>query len=164
MTRLRGPLIGLNFMRNNSVAIDTTHDLQTFFTFDNANQTASNWPNSKPSFVFTDNALAIPPRTTKIVTAFVKHPSEWSTTCTVTALENFTETVSLLISYPMPTLFEEEVAVRVTNKAKSTCSHKKITKLPSSSTSLWSNPIISHQLLCQPSVWIQRVITSWLLN
>ena len=36
MKKVTGPIIGLHFMRNNSVVIDTTHDLHTFSPLDDA--------------------------------------------------------------------------------------------------------------------------------
>ena len=70
---------------------------------------------AKPQAVLTDDGLTIPPRKTKIVTAFVDHPSEWNTTDTVTTLEKFTETGSSLISHSMSTIIDSKVAGRVTN-------------------------------------------------
>ena len=49
---------------------------------------------AKPQVVLTDDAVTIPPKTTKTFTAFVDHPSEWKTTGTVTQLEKITETAS----------------------------------------------------------------------
>ena len=42
--------------------------------------------------VLSDTKMTIPPKTTKIRTAFVDHPSELKTTVTVTSLENLTGT------------------------------------------------------------------------
>ena len=53
--------------------------------------------------------------TTKVTTAFVDHPPEWNATATVTPVENFTETASLLISHSLSTIIDNKVAVRVTN-------------------------------------------------
>ena len=70
---------------------------------------------AKLQAVLTDDLLTIPPRTTKTITAFVDHTSEWNTTGTVTPLEKFTESSSLLISHSMSTIFDKKLAVRVTN-------------------------------------------------
>ena len=98
MKKLTGPMIWLPFMRNNSLVLDTTHGLIHFPYLTIQFKTASNEATAKPQPVITDNAKTIPPRTTKTTTAFVDHPSEWKTTGTVTPLEKFTETASLLIS------------------------------------------------------------------
>ena len=65
--------------------------------------------------VLTEDALTIPPRTTKTIRASCDHPSERNTTFTVTPLEKFTETASLLISHSMSTIYDRKVPVRVTN-------------------------------------------------
>ena len=59
----------------------------------------------------------IPLRRTKTINAFVEDPSEWRTTGTVTPLERFTNTASLLISHSMSTKFDNKVAVRITKTA-----------------------------------------------
>ena len=76
-----------------------------------------------------DDFLTIPPATTKTVTAFIDHPSKWKTTGTVTPLEKFTETASLLISHSMSTINDKRIAVRVTNTTESTCLIKKHTQI-----------------------------------
>ena len=53
--------------------------------------------------------------TTKTITAFFDHLSEWNTTGTVTPKEKFTEAASLIISHSMSTFFDRKIAVRVTN-------------------------------------------------
>ena len=70
---------------------------------------------AKPQAILTDNALTLPPRTTKSVTAFVDHRSEWNTTGTVTPLEKFTETAKLPISHSKSTKIETKVALTVIN-------------------------------------------------
>ena len=92
MKKLTGPIIDLHFMRNNSVVIDTTHGLIHFPHLTMQVKTASSETTTKPQPVITDEALTIPPTTTKIITAFIDHPSKWNTTGTVTPLERFTET------------------------------------------------------------------------
>ena len=119
MKKLTGPIIGLHFMRNNSVVIDTTHGLIHFPHLTMQVKTASNKTTTKPQPVITDEALTIPPTTTKTITAFIDHPSKWNTTDTVTPFENFTETASLLISHTMSTIFDKRIAVRVTNPTES---------------------------------------------
>ena len=99
MKKLTGPKIGLHFMKNNSVVIDTTHGLIHFPHLTVQFKTASSETTTKPQPVITDEALTIPPTTTKTITAFTDHPSNWNTTGTVTPLEKFTETASLLISH-----------------------------------------------------------------
>ena len=57
--------------------------------------------------------------TTKTIKAFVDHTSEWNTTGTVTPVEKFTETASLLVSHSMSTISDRKIAVRVTNTTES---------------------------------------------
>ena len=115
MKKLTALIIGLRFMRNNSVVIHTTHSLIHFPHLKMQVKTASSERTTKPQPVITDEALTIPPTTTKTITAFIDHPSTWNTTGTVTPLEKFTETPSLLISQSMLTIFNKRIAVRVTN-------------------------------------------------
>ena len=70
-------------------------------------KTASSETTTKPQPVITDDALTIPPTTTKTITAFVDHPSTWNTTGTVTPLAKFTETASLLNSHSMSTKIDK---------------------------------------------------------
>ena len=80
MRKLTVPIIGLHFMRNNTVVIDTTHGLIHFPHLTMQVKTASSETNRKPQPVITDSALTIPPKTTKAITAFIDHPSKWNTT------------------------------------------------------------------------------------
>ena len=119
MKKLTGPTSGLHFMRNNSVVIDTTHGLILFPHLTMQVKTAASETTTKPQPVILDEALTIPPTTTKTITAFIDHPSKWNTTGTVTPLEKFTETASLLISHSMSTINDKRIAVRVTNTTES---------------------------------------------
>ena len=118
MKKLTGPIIGLHFMRNNSVVIDTTHGLILFPHLTMQVKTAAS-ETTKPQPVITDEALTIPSTTTKTITAFIDHPSKWNTTGTVTPLEKITETANLLISHSMSTIIDKGIAVRVTNTTES---------------------------------------------
>ena len=65
MKKLTGPIIGLHFMRNNSVVIDTTHGLIHFPHLTMQVKTASSETTTKPQPVIMDADLTIPPATTK---------------------------------------------------------------------------------------------------
>ena len=119
MKKLIGPITGLHFMKNNIVVIDTTHGLIHFPHLTMQVKTASSETTTKPQPVKTDEALTIPPKTTKTITAFIDHPSKWNTTGNVTALEKFTKTANLLISHSMSTIIDKKNAVRVTNTTES---------------------------------------------
>ena len=129
MKKLTEPIIGLHFMRNNSVVIDTTYGLIQFPHLTMQVKTASSETTTKPQPVITDDALTIPPTTTKTITAFIDHPSKWNTTDTVTPLEKITETASFLISHSMSTIIDKRIAVRVTNITESPYSIKKHTAI-----------------------------------
>ena len=129
MKKLTGPINGLHFLRNNSVVIDTTHGLIHFPHLKMKVKTASNETTTKPQPAITDGALTIPPMTTKSITAFIDHPSKRNTTGTVTPLEKFTETASLLISHSMWTIIDKRIAVRVTNRTESPYHIKKHTQI-----------------------------------
>ena len=119
MKKLTGPIIALHFMRNNSVVIDTTHGLIHFPHLTMQVKTASSETTIKPRPLITDEALTMPPATIKTITGFIDHPSKWNTTGTVTPLEKFTETASLLIPHSMSTIIDKRRAVRVTNTTES---------------------------------------------
>ena len=128
MKKLSAPIIGLHFMRNNSVVIDTTPGLMHFPHLTMQVKTASSETTTKPQPVITDDALNIPPTTTETITAFVDHPSKWYTTGIVTPLEKFTETAPLLISHSKSTINGKRIAVRVTNTTKAPYLIKKHTQ------------------------------------
>ena len=116
-------------MRNNNVVIDTTHGLINFPHLTMQVKTASSGTTTKPQPVITDEALTIPPTTTKTITAFIDLPSKWNTTGSVTPLEKFTETASLLISHSRSTIIDKGIAVRVTNTTESPYLIKKHTQI-----------------------------------
>ena len=74
MKKLTGPINGLHFMRNNSVVIDTTHGLIHFPHLTMQVKTASSETTTNPQPVIPDEALTMPPTTTKTITAFIDHP------------------------------------------------------------------------------------------
>ena len=115
LNKFTGPIIGLHFLRNISVVIDTTHGLIHFPHLTMQVKVASSERTTKPQPVITDDAMTKPPTTTKTITAFADHPSKWNTTGTVTPLETFTETASLLISRSMSTRIDKRIVGRVTN-------------------------------------------------
>ena len=92
-------------------------------------KTASSETTTKPQPVTTDEALTISPTTTKLITAFIDHPSKWNTTGTVTPLEKITETASLLVSHSMSTIIDKSIVVRVTNTTESLYLIKKHTQI-----------------------------------
>ena len=129
MKKLTRPIIGLHFLRNNSVVTDTTHGFIHFPHLTMQVKTASSETTTKPRPVITDEALTIPPTTTKTITVFTDHPLKRNTTGTVTPLEKFTETASLLISHSMSTNIDNRIAVRLTNTTESPYLFKKHTQV-----------------------------------
>ena len=89
MKNLTGPIIGLHFMRHNSVVIDTTHGLIHFPHLTMQVKSALSQTSVKPHAVLVHDNITIPQMTTKTITAFVDHTSEWNTTGTVTSVEKF---------------------------------------------------------------------------
>ena len=129
MKNLTGPIIGLYFMRHNSVVIDTTHGLIHFPHLTMQVKSALSQISAKPQAVLIRNNITIPQMTTKTITAFVDHVSEWNTTGTVTPVEKFTEAASLIISHSMSTIFDRKIAVRVTNTTESPYTINKNTQI-----------------------------------
>ena len=84
MNNLTGPIIGLHFMRHNSVVIDTTHGLIHFLHLTMQVKSASSQARVKPPAVLIHDSITLPQMTTKTITEFVDHISEWNTTGTVT--------------------------------------------------------------------------------
>ena len=125
LKKLTVPLFGLHFMRNSSVVIDTIHGLIHFPHLTMQVKTASSETTTKPQPAITDDALTIPPTTTKTISAFVDHPSKWNTTGTVTPLEKFTGTAILLISRSMSTIINKRIAVKLTNTTETPYLKKK---------------------------------------
>ena len=145
MKKLTGRIIGLHFMRTNSLVLDSTHGLIHFPHLIMQVETAPSETTTKRQPVITDDALTKPPTTTKTTTAFVDHPSKWNTTCTVTPLEKFTETASLLISHSMSTIIDKRIAVRVTNTTESAYLIEKHTQIAEFSVATPSNPSTINQ-------------------
>ena len=129
MKNLTGPNIGLRFMKHNSVCIDTTHGLIHFPHLTMQVKIALSHKSAKPQVVLIHDSITIPQMTTKTITAFVDHLSEWITTGTVTPVEKFTETASLIISHSMSTIFDRKIAVRVTNTRESPYTINKNTQI-----------------------------------
>ena len=83
---------------------------------------------AKPQTVFIQDNTAVPPMTTKIITAFLDHPSERHTTGTVTPVGKFTEAAGLLISFSILTISNQKTALRITNTTESLFLIKKNTQ------------------------------------
>ena len=145
MKKKTGPIIRMHFMRNNSVVIDTIHGLKHFPHLTTQVKTSSSDTTTKPQSVIAVEALTIPPTTTRTIRAFIDHPSDWNTTGTVTPLEKFTETASLLVSHSMSTIIDKRIAVRVTNTTESPYLIKNTHRLRSSPWLLRSNLSTSNQ-------------------
>ena len=114
---MTGPIIGLHFMRHNSVVIDTTHRFIRFPHLTMQVKNASCGTSAKPQVVLILDSITVPPITT--TTAFVDHSSEWNTTGTVSPVKNSTESASLIILHSVSTIIDRKIAVRVTNTMES---------------------------------------------
>ena len=129
MENLTGPIIGLHFMRHNSMVIDTTHGLVHFPHLTMQVKSALNRTSTKLQAVLIHDNITIPQTTTKSITAFVDHVSEWNTTGTVKPVEKFTECASLIISHSMSTIIDRKIAVRVSNTTESLYTINKNTQI-----------------------------------
>ena len=96
MESLTGPNIGLHCMRHNSSVNDTTHCLIHFPHLTMQAKKSAIETSTKPQPHLIQDKTTVPPMTTKTITAFVYHPSEWHTTGTVAPVGKFTEAASLL--------------------------------------------------------------------
>ena len=142
---LTGPIIGLHLMGHNSVVIDTTHGFIHLPHLTLQVKSASSQMSAKPQAVLIRDSITIPQKTTQTITAFVDHLSEWNTTGTVTPVEKFTKTASLIISYSISTLFDKKIAVRVTNTTESPYTINKSTQIADFSVVIRSNPSLLNQ-------------------
>ena len=129
MKNLTGPIIGLHFMKHDSVVIDTTHGVIHFPHLTMQVKSASSQAIAKPQPVLIHDSITIPQMTTKTITAFVDHSSEWNTTGTVTPVEKYTEAASLIISHSMSTIIDSKIAVRVTSTTESPYTINKNTQI-----------------------------------
>ena len=147
MKNLPGPILGLHFMRHNSVVIDTTHGLIHFPHLTMQVKSALSQTNAKPQAVLIHDNITIPQMTTETITAFVDHISEWNTTGTVTPVEKFTESASLIISHSISTIIDRKIAIRVTNTMVSPYTINKNTQIAEFSvvTPDRSNPNLSNR-------------------
>ena len=128
MKNLTASIIGLHFMRHNSVVIDTTYLLIHFPHLTMPDKNAAIETKAKPQPVLFQDSTAVPPITTKTITAFVDHSSEWHTTGTVTPVGNFAEAAGLLKSHKISTIIGKKAAVRITNTTESPYLFKKNTQ------------------------------------
>ena len=124
-----GPIIGLHFMRRSRLVIDTTLGLIHFPHLTMQVKSAASEISAIPQVVFIEDSITVPLMTTKIITAFNDHLSEWITTGTVTPVETFREAMNLIISYSTSTIFDKKVVVRVTNITKLHYSIQKNTQI-----------------------------------
>ena len=129
MKNLTRPVIGLHFVRHNSVVIDATHGVIHFPHLTMQVKSALSQTSAKPQDVLIQDSITIPQMKTKTITAFVDHLSEWNTTGTVTPVEKFAETASLIISHSMSTKIDRKIAVRVTNTTESPYTINKNTQI-----------------------------------
>ena len=129
MKNLTGPIIGLHFMSHNSVVIDTNHGLIHLPHLTMQLKSASSQASAKPQAVLIHDSITIPQMTTKTITAFVDHISEWNTTGTVTPVEKLTKAASLIKSHSMSTIIDRKIAVRVTNTTESPYTINKNTQI-----------------------------------
>ena len=129
MKNLTGPIIGLHFMKHNSVVIDTTHGLIHFPHLTMQVKSALSQSSAKPQIFLIHDSIKIPQMTTKTITSFVDLSSEWNTTGTVNPVEKFTKAASLIISHSMSTIIDRKIAVRVTNTTESPYTINKKTQI-----------------------------------
>ena len=119
MKNLAGPIIGLHFMRHSSVVFDTTLGLIPFPHLTMQVKSASSGTSTKRQAVPNHYSVPVSPITTKTITAFVDHLSEWNTTGTATPVGKFSQAASVIISHSISTIIDKNVAVRVTNTTES---------------------------------------------
>ena len=127
---LTRPNIGLQFIRHNSVVIGTTQGLIHFTDLTMQAKDSVIEASAKPQPDLIHDNTTIPPLTTKTLTVFVDHPSEWHTAGTVeTPVGQITAAESLLISHSMSTVIDKKKAFRIPNTTESPNFIKKNTQI-----------------------------------
>ena len=129
MRNLTGPIIGLHFMRYNSVILDITHALLHFPHLSMQAKTTDGVKSTKPQAVMISEDITIQPMTTKTINAHANHASPFKTTGIITPVEQHSETATLLISHSMSTITDKEVPIRVTNTGETPYTLKKNTQV-----------------------------------
>ena len=129
MKNLTGPIIGLHFMRHNSVILDIPHGLLHFPHLSMQAKTTDEVKTMKPQAVIIPEDITIPSMTTKTINAHTNFSSQFKTTGTITPVEQYTENATLLISHSMSTITENEVPIRVTNVGETPYTLKKNTQV-----------------------------------
>ena len=77
MKNLTGPILGLSSMRHNSLFIDTTHGFNHFPHLTMQVKSALSQTSAKLQAVLIHDSITKPQLTTKTITAFVDHVSQW---------------------------------------------------------------------------------------
>ena len=157
LKNLMGPIVGLHFLRHNSVVIDTTHGLIHFPHLTMQVKRASSETLDKPQVVLIYDSITALPMKTKTIIAFADDSSEWNTTGTVIAVENFIEAARLILILSISTIFDKNRAVTVTNTTKLPFSIKKNTQIANFSLTLRSDPNSLGRWTRQVSVWFRKV-------
>ena len=127
-------------MRIDSVVIDTTHGLVAFPHLRMQVKSASSGTSAKPQVVPIHGSITVPPMTTKTMTAFVDHSSEWSTTGTVTPVDKFMKAASLIVSHSLSAKLTKTKPSGTLTQRNYLFELIKAHKLPTSPYSLRSNP------------------------
>ena len=137
-------------MTHNSVVIDTTHGLIHIPHLTMQVKSALTQTSAKPQAVLIYDSITIPQMTTRTITAFVDHLSEWNTTGTINPVEKIAETTSLILYHSMSTIIDRKIAVRITNTTESPYTINKNTQIADISVvTPGSNPSILNQWIRQ---------------
>ena len=116
-------------MRHNSVVIDTTHGFIRFPHLTMQVKSASGGTKAKLQAFPIHDSITVPPMTTKTITAFVDHLSEWNATGTLTPVEKFTEAMSLIRFHSISIIIDKKIAFIVTNTTESPYKNNKNTQI-----------------------------------
>ena len=129
MRNLTGPIIGLHFMRHNSVVLDITHGILHFPHLSMQVKSVDEQRIVKPQAVIIPEDITIPAMVTKNGNAHANFISQFRTTGIVTPLEQFTENATLLVSHSMSAITNKEIPIRVTNVGETPYTLKRNTQV-----------------------------------
>ena len=128
--KLTGRIIWLHFIGHDSVVIDAT---QTLWQSRDMTKRVKNSNIKKGQNTNLSSAMTtwkFPPMATKANT-FFDHPSEWTTSSTVTPLERITGTASLQISHSKLTTIDKKQQLKLPTEPNHLTCSERIYRLPS---------------------------------
>ena len=129
MRNLTGPIIGLHFMRHNSVVLDITHGILHFPHLSMQVKSVDEPKSVRPQAVIIPEDITIPAMVTRNIKAYTNFNSHFRTTGIITPIDQYTENATLLVSHSMSAMTNGEIPIRVTNVGETPYTLKRNTQI-----------------------------------